>query len=261
MNNLRLMGLFAAAVVPGLVCGLALIATGSGGLQALGGLAVAVSLLVFPWCWVTWTRDEGGSWSQLGAWLSALAKGQSGSMPRVPAAIDGAVREIRDAFALQAERISHLALVDGTTGLLSRNGFVRRLRDEHERASRFNRSLAVLSLTVVGQEPMGEGDTKDLGHRLASYARHVDLLARVGDRRFALMLPETQLSGAQELARRLAHDLSLDQQFPVAVGVAVFPEHAGNAERLLRCAEVAAESTLDSDATVGTFSETALDDA
>lgn len=261
MTNLRMLALFSSAIVPAVLSAIVVVAIAPISLKWLGAVCLVCSLVVFPALWIRWATEDRSSWSQLGAWLTALAQGNSGSMPRVPAPIQPAIAEVSDAFALQAERISHLALVDSTTGLLSRNGFVRRLRDEHERATRFNRSLAVLSLTVTGDGLIDSAGTQSLGHRLASYARHVDLLARVGERRFALMLPETHLVGAQELARRLASDLSRDQSLPVAVGVAVFPEHAGNAERLLRCAEIAAESTLDSGASVGTFSETALDDA
>jgi diguanylate cyclase len=83
--------------------------------------------------------------------------------------------------------------------------------------------------------------------RLARAAPNEDLVARLGGDEFAVLLPGIEsLEAAMVVARRLAdaftepfplHGITLDLE--ASVGVAVYPEHAGEFEQLLQRADVA----------------------
>ncbi|MEJ5186986.1 MAG: GGDEF domain-containing protein, partial [Candidatus Geothermincolales bacterium] len=90
---------------------------------------------------------------------------------------------------------------------------------------------------------MAELVLSDLGSLLKRSTREVDLAARYGEERFALLLPETRRIGALRLAERLLGTIA-DYPFPSArkgetekltacAGIASYPANAENDRELL----------------------------
>lgn len=96
------------------------------------------------------------------------------------------------------------------------------------------------------------GDTllRELGRRLEQAAQPAETLARVGEAEFALLLPQADAEAAVEAARCLMQvlhqpvevsGLMLDAR--VAIGIALYPGHAADADALMRRASAAMHQT------------------
>ncbi len=83
---------------------------------------------------------------------------------------------------------------------------------------------------------------------LESSTRNADYVARYGGEEFAIILPETPLLLAKELAERLCNMIA-EHQYPIeggneldvttSIGIATFPEHAKTQQDLLNVADSA----------------------
>jgi diguanylate cyclase (GGDEF)-like protein len=154
----------------------------------------------------------------------------------------------------EAQRLS---ITDGLTGLWNYRYLSMALVREIERAERFARPLALLVLDLdhfkaVNDRfghPRGDAVLIELGKRLTREIREIDTLARYGGEEFVLLLPETDLVGAEQLAARV---LAAVRERPfggpdaerlpltVSVGVAVRTPGSGmDAAPLLRAADAA----------------------
>lgn len=150
--------------------------------------------------------------------------------------------------------IARLAYFDTLTGLPNRTRLLELLEAAIEAAKRRHRSLAVLRLEVghfreinkVLGYRAGDELLQLLGQRLSSQIQANETLARVGEAEFALLLPNGGADYAEKVTQRLlimlrepveVAKLTLDPR--VAIGIALFPGHAGDAEALLRRANVA----------------------
>jgi diguanylate cyclase len=97
----------------------------------------------------------------------------------------------------------------------------------------------------IGDELLCEV-ARQLEDELADVVAAGGLLARLGGDEFAVLLPDCDLSGAEEVAERIGR--ALDRPFPLddvtlhidaSIGLAVCPDHATGRTALLRCADVA----------------------
>ena len=85
-----------------------------------------------------------------------------------------------------------------------------------------------------------------VGAALRATVRDSDFAGRYGGEEFIVALPNTTLDGATnvaELLRRAIGEIvvpSVEQAITVSVGVAVLPDHAGDASGLVRAADRAA---------------------
>jgi two-component system, cell cycle response regulator len=153
----------------------------------------------------------------------------------------------------EAKRAS---ITDALTGQWNVRYLSMTLNQEVERASRFNRPLAVLMLDLdhfkrvndTYGHARGDDVLRELARRVRSQIREVDTFARYGGEEFVLVLPETDLEGARRLAERIVKAVrrtpfgaDTDQPVPVtvSVGAAVFPRHGSTATYLLRAADQA----------------------
>jgi diguanylate cyclase (GGDEF)-like protein len=130
-----------------------------------------------------------------------------------------------------------LFITDPPTGLFSRAYILHRLAYEGARAARYHHDLAVILLGVrkfneiVKRRGQRGADaiSMDMAGLIRSSIRMVDLVGRISADEFLIILPDTDLNGAQVLAERLCTILE----------AALF--HANGApERLKVCAGVAA---------------------
>lgn len=146
-------------------------------------------------------------------------------------------------------QLTDAVTTDPLTGMLNRRGFDRATEAELGRAHRSELPFSLL---------LGDCDSlKQLNDRLGNQAgddalaaigrmledgRRVDVAARVGGGRFALVLPETDQHGAYLLAERLRLRVAAmfaEQAVPLTIsfGIAAFPVHGSTQEELMRAAD------------------------
>lgn len=101
---------------------------------------------------------------------------------------------------------------DAVTGLLNRRGVIQRLEPQIARCRRYETPLSIIMFSVRtghdGQEgALGEQALLELAQLVKDYVRWADMVGHEGDGDFLMVLPETPLNGAQELAERLAKEI------------------------------------------------------
>jgi len=148
------------------------------------------------------------------------------------------------------------AITDPLTGLLNRRYLREYLPRELVRARRNGSTLAVVIVDLdyfkrvndtYGHEA-GDLVLKELGALLLGHIRGSDIACRFGGEEFALVLPEASLEGARQKAeavRAAIKKLDLNYRdkrihaLAASFGVALFPDHADDADALMRIADEA----------------------
>ena len=113
--------------------------------------------------------------------------------------------------SMERERAQREARIDVLTQLNNRRGFLELAEAPYRTAVRHQRSLSVIVLDLdhfkaVNDEyghALGDAVLRDMGQTLMATSRRSDILGRWGGEEFILMLPETSLTEAEELAERL----------------------------------------------------------
>jgi two-component system cell cycle response regulator len=156
-------------------------------------------------------------------------------------------------FHNEAQRLS---TTDPLTGLWNFRYLSMSLAREIERSTRFDRPLAVLMLDLDHFKQVNDvhghqrGDTvlRELASRVQEQIREVDTFARYGGEEFVVVLPETTVEGAAQLADRICqavrrepfrHDGEEPLEVTLSVGGAAFPEHGSSPATLMRAADKA----------------------
>jgi diguanylate cyclase (GGDEF)-like protein len=142
------------------------------------------------------------------------------------------------------------ALTDDLTGLGNTRRFHRMLPALLARGGPL--SLLVLDLdglkAVVDRygHLVGSRTIADVGHVIGGRLRPGDVAARFGGDEFVVILPATDAESARAIAEGLRDAIAgcaipgvPDAKVTASVGVATFPDHAGNAEELFRAADEA----------------------
>jgi len=178
---------------------------------------------------------------------------------------DGAERELFAYLAAQAsvsldnaglhEATREQAVTDPLTGLYNRRYFDAALDGEIGRSRRFGGDVGLVMLDLDGFKPVNdehghaEGDRvlSEVAALLRTLTRDVDQLARYGGDEIAVILPETDLDGAELLAERVREGVEgLNLRPPGAgaplpvtasIGIAALPESAKDRRALLRAAD------------------------
>jgi len=113
---------------------------------------------------------------------------------------------------LKSDLLETLALVDGLTDIANRRRFDQALEIEWKRAQRTGDSVALIMLDIDhfkaynDHHGHGAGDAclKRVATTLAdSVERAADLVARYGGEEFVVLLPDTDATGARQIAERL----------------------------------------------------------
>jgi diguanylate cyclase (GGDEF)-like protein len=105
----------------------------------------------------------------------------------------------------------HLADLDALTGLHNRRYFHETLAREVSRAQRYNRRLALIVFDLDEFKAIndrighlaGDAVLAEVAERVRDVVRHADIACRVGGDEFAVILPESMLSDAEQLYRRI----------------------------------------------------------
>ena len=153
------------------------------------------------------------------------------------------------------EEVRYKAHHDVLTGLPNRALFKDRLTIALNYAHRHGNQLAVLCLDLDGFNVVNEAFGRDAGDhllrevatRLQTCVREEDSVARVGDDEFTLLIMRPSNVGdvtvvARKILQAIAKPIDVDDhQFNItaSIGIAFYPQDAGDAESLLKNADVA----------------------
>ena len=117
------------------------------------------------------------------------------------------------------EDLVRLATVDPLTGIANRRKFNQSASTEFDRAKRHGRPLSFLAIDVDRFKSINDTYGHDAGDQvltaltavLSRAIRASDLLGRLGGEEFGLLLPDTDLAAAIQVAERLRQDLAAEQ--------------------------------------------------
>lgn len=170
------------------------------------------------------------------------------------------VEDATDAYVYQQQlqqSVTRLQLAnrtDGLTGVFNRSYWQQQLGYEIQRAERYQHPLSLLLFDLDKFKQLNDhyghlgGDAVliEVSRLVAALLRDTDLLGRYGGEEFGIILPETDLSGAMQVAQRLcsavaAHSISFEQQqltATISVGVTCFTSGLGG-DQLIQQADEA----------------------
>lgn len=126
----------------------------------------------------------------------------------------------------RTNELERLAAADSLTGILNRRAFLEMADKECNRSQRYDHALSLLMIDADHFKRINDQFGHDAGdHVLKAFCkiaqsmiRDQDLFARLGGEEFALLLPETDLAKALDVAERLKRK--------IADSAIVFREHA-----------------------------------
>ena len=187
--------------------------------------------------------------------VDAFGEGARSIATAISAQVAVALQRLTLEADLQRERARYerLAGHDALTGLPNRRLFQDRLEQALGRARRGVGAPAVAYVDLDGFKAVNDARGHDagdavlatVGRRLAEAVRDQDTVARLGGDEFGVLLLD--VSGVDEatlVARKLlaairaplGHPLG-DARLDASVGVALFPDHGGDADALMRAAD------------------------
>ena len=154
------------------------------------------------------------------------------------------IEDATDAYVYQLQlqqsmaQLEHANRTDGLTGVFNRRYWQQQLNYEIQRAQRYQHPLSLLLFDLDKFKQLNDdyghqgGDTVlvELSALIAGLLRDTDLLGRYGGEEFGVILPETDLVGALQVANRICYAAQQHQmQFngqplraTVSIGVASF---------------------------------------
>ena len=153
-------------------------------------------------------------------------------------------------FKAHLDTWQEAAFTDHLSGLPNRRRLERQLEQEVSRTERYGHAFSLLMLDIddfkkvndsFGHEA-GDEAIRILSKTLQEGIRGIDLAARIGGEEFAIILTETALGRALEVAERLRLSIKAMQipvvgSITVSLGVADVPGCARTARELLACAD------------------------
>lgn len=155
-------------------------------------------------------------------------------------------------------RLEQLSMSDSLTGLLNRRAFLARFRTEVERAIRYGRPLSYILIDLdhfkwindTHGHPVGDNVLTAVSAVLCGAVRANDVVGRLGGEEFGILLPETNLAGASEVAERCRQSVAstvvradtaeVEVKVTLSMGIATYPECDGHTvEDIVRLADAA----------------------
>lgn len=113
-------------------------------------------------------------------------------------------------------RQRQLAITDPLTGLHNRRYLLEQLENERERSQRYDIpfSLIILDMDYFKKyndahgHPTGDEALRELANRMLKCVRALDTVARYGGEEFAILLPATNMAGAELTANRIREQVA-----------------------------------------------------
>lgn len=122
---------------------------------------------------------------------------------------------------------------------------------EIDKARRHHRRFALATLVIEAPEGAAGSEATEMADKLLDIVRDTDVLARVDEGEFYLLLPETGGAGAHTLRRRVMRHTGGDGRRKateggpeLTMGVATYPHDGTDLSRLLRVAKHRADASL-----------------
>ncbi|MES9981503.1 MAG: sensor domain-containing diguanylate cyclase [Candidatus Thiodiazotropha sp. 6PLUC5] len=142
---------------------------------------------------------------------------------------------------LAYRQLQQFATTDALTGLANRRELDKVATREFRRAERFKRKLSIMMLDLDHFKKVNDSYGHTIGDEVLCHVvgilneviRGQDILVRYGGEEFLILLPETHLKGAKQLAARtckLVADTAYEKELlripvTVSIGVSAFDEH------------------------------------
>jgi two-component system, cell cycle response regulator len=141
-----------------------------------------------------------------------------------------------------------LAVTDPLTGLANYRRLIDSFDSELARSRRTGSSFSLMLLDLDGLKKIndvyghavGSRALYRVGHVLQTQCRNVDTAARYGGDEFAVILPETGVPDAKNLAHRVAKAVKEDPETPrlsISFGLAACPDDGDSFKEVLRIAD------------------------
>jgi diguanylate cyclase (GGDEF)-like protein len=158
---------------------------------------------------------------------------------------------IHETLRAKNEELELLSTTDSLTGLSNHRSLMQRLNDEETRFAKDRRTFSVLVGDVdhfkqyndAFGHPAGDEVLKSIADIMRESTREGDCCARYGGEEFVIVLPDTLVSAALEVAEliraRVAAQRFNGRKITLSIGVAGFPEDADDAEAIIAVADEA----------------------
>ncbi len=165
-----------------------------------------------------------------------------------------ALNQMRSAIAAREDQIIHQATHDSLTGLPNRTLFFDRLSQSIGESRRSRSAVGMIMMDVDRFKEINDtlghhfGDQLliEIGRRLEQTLRQTDTVARLGGDEFGIKFTAPNANSAEEVAHRVSTafespfslgDISIDVNS--SMGIALFPDHADDADTLMKRADIA----------------------
>jgi diguanylate cyclase (GGDEF)-like protein/putative nucleotidyltransferase with HDIG domain len=152
--------------------------------------------------------------------------------------------------ALSFQKAQEQAITDGLTGVKTHRFFMEALSAEWKRSTRAGRSFALVLMDLDRFKFVNdfyghlEGDLvlQRVGHILETNCRRSDVVARYGGDEFVILMPETNMEHARQLAFKLrgwvaADALLREKNISASFGIACYPLHGSSPQELIQVAD------------------------
>jgi diguanylate cyclase (GGDEF)-like protein len=152
--------------------------------------------------------------------------------------------------ALTFQKAQEQAITDGLTGVKTHRFFMEALSSEWKRSSRAGRSFALVLMDLDRFKFVNdfyghlEGDLvlQRVGQILETNCRRSDVVARYGGDEFVILMPETTMEQARQLAAKLrgwvsADPLLREKNISASFGIACYPLHGSSPQELIQVAD------------------------
>lgn len=165
------------------------------------------------------------------------------------------IKRSHDDLSASRDRLAQLSIQDELTGLYNVRYLHARLLEEFKRAERHRDPLAIAMIDVDHFKSVndrfghtaGDAVLREVGVRLKTAVRDIDVVTRYGGEEFVVLLPSTHLAGALVVTERISQAMR-SQKFDAgggreldvtaSIGVALFPSRGVQSkETLLRSAD------------------------
>src|SRR5713226_3082628 len=152
--------------------------------------------------------------------------------------------------ALSFQKAQEQAITDGLTGVKTHRFFMEALSAEWKRSTRAGRSFALVLMDLDRFKFVNdfyghlEGDLvlQRVGHILEANCRRSDVVARYGGDEFVILMPETSMEQARQLASKLrswvcVDNLLREKNVSASFGIACYPLHGSSPQELIQVAD------------------------
>ena len=144
------------------------------------------------------------------------------------------------------EETRHLSLHDPLTGLANRRLMDLNMQHAMNMADRYGKPLVIAMFDIDFFKSYNDAKGHAAGDQLLVKVaelicgghRHADLAARFGGEEFLLILPETDLDGAQSLTERIQRQIAEECEVTVSIGLAGYRRGMTQAQ-LIKAADAA----------------------